>query len=164
MRCRRKRVARLMRLDSVAEICHRRKRRGERPALAAHVDLLYRRFVADRPNMLWINDITHHPTRDGTVYCRAALKSPYTSRGFGHRLCQAGLLESMGRVCDVPHRATASLHRELRRARCGRWHPSSRRPFAADARPCAPRAGVRRRCFCSTAPRPPAPRSAVRRT
>jgi len=47
-----------MRLDGFVEICHRRKRRGERAALAALDDPLCRRFVADRPNMLWINDIT----------------------------------------------------------------------------------------------------------
>jgi len=75
MRCRRSRVARLMRLDGFVEICHRRKRRGEGAALAALDGLLCRRFVADRLNMLWINDITQHPTRDGTVYCRAALKT-----------------------------------------------------------------------------------------
>src|SRR5467141_3643853 len=52
-------------------ICWRR--RGDRPAPALHDDLVCRRFVADRPNMLWVTDITQHPTRDGTVYCCAVL-------------------------------------------------------------------------------------------
>jgi transposase InsO family protein len=73
VRCGRKRVARLMRLAGLAGICHRRKRRGDRPTSAAHEDLVCRRFVADRPNMLWVTDITQHPTRDGTVYCCAVL-------------------------------------------------------------------------------------------
>jgi putative transposase len=32
-----------------------------------------RRFIADRPNMLWVTDITQRPTRDGNVYCCAVL-------------------------------------------------------------------------------------------
>jgi putative transposase len=43
-----------------------------RPALAAHDDLLVA-VRRDRPNTSWINDITQHSTRDGTVYCCAAL-------------------------------------------------------------------------------------------
>ena len=40
VRCGRKRVARLMRLAGIAGICHRRKRRGDRPAPAPHEDLV----------------------------------------------------------------------------------------------------------------------------
>ncbi|MEV7527561.1 IS3 family transposase [Agrococcus sediminis] len=46
----RKRIARLMRGDGLAGVCHRRKRRGWRPAPATHDDLVRRRFVADRPD------------------------------------------------------------------------------------------------------------------
>jgi transposase InsO family protein len=144
VRCGRKRVARLMRLAGIAGICHRRKRRGQVPAPAPHDDLVCRRFIADRPNMLWVTDITQHPTREGMVYCCAVLDvysrmivgwsiadhmraelvvdalqmacwrrqpppgticnsdrgAQYTSWVFGHRLRQAGLLGSMGRVAS----------------------------------------------------------------
>jgi len=42
-----------------------------KPAL--HDDLVQRRFVADRPNTLWVTDITEHCTREGTVHCCAML-------------------------------------------------------------------------------------------
>lgn len=73
VRCGRKRVARLMRTAGVAGICHRRKHRGDQPLPACHDDLVRRRSVADRPNTLWVNDITEHPTCEGTVYCSAVL-------------------------------------------------------------------------------------------
>jgi putative transposase len=144
VRCGRKRVARLIRTAGIAGIGHRRKRRGDQPLPACHDDLVERRFVADRPNTLWVTDITEHPTSEGTVYCCAVLDvysrmivgwsiadhrrtdlvvgalqmacwrrrplpgtichsdrgSQYTSWAFGHRLRQAGVLGSMGRVAS----------------------------------------------------------------
>ena len=75
VRCARKRVARLMRVAGIAGICHRRKRRGDRPAPAPHEDLVCRRFVADRPNLLWVTD---HSAPDGKGRCIAALCSTCT--------------------------------------------------------------------------------------
>ena len=40
---------------------------------AFHDDLVQRRFVADRPNTLWVTDITEHCTSAGTVHCCAML-------------------------------------------------------------------------------------------
>lgn len=40
---------------------------------AFHDDLVQRRFVADRPNTLWVTDITEHCTSEGTVHCCAML-------------------------------------------------------------------------------------------
>lgn len=140
----RKRVARLMRLGGLAGICPRRKGRRGRVAPAVHDDLVRRRFVADRPDMLWCTDITEHPTSEGRIYVAAVLdcfsrrvvgwsiadhvraelvvdalemakwkrrpapgtvvhsdRGPqYTSWIFGHRLREAGLLGSMGRVAS----------------------------------------------------------------
>ena len=61
----RKRVARLMRLADLQGVCHRRKRRGWKPALAPHEDLVKRVFRAEAPDRLWFSDITEHPTRTG---------------------------------------------------------------------------------------------------
>jgi transposase InsO family protein len=138
-----KRVARLMRLQGLVGVCHRRKGRF-RPAPAVHDDLVQRRFVASGPDQLWCTDVTEHPTSEGKVYCCAVLDvfsrrivgwsiadhiraelvvdalqmatwrrqpepgtilhsdrgSVYTSWIFGHRLREAGLLGSMGRVAS----------------------------------------------------------------
>jgi transposase InsO family protein len=72
MRCSRKRVARLMREASLCGI-YRRRRRRTGPVVPAHDDLVQRRFVADRPDRLWLTDITEHPTREGKVYLAAVL-------------------------------------------------------------------------------------------
>jgi len=36
---------------------------------ATEEDLVKRNFTVDRPNALWLTDITEHPTREGKVYC-----------------------------------------------------------------------------------------------
>jgi transposase InsO family protein len=72
VRCGRKRVARLMRTAGLHGIYVRRRRRGC-PAPPVHEDLVRRHFVADRPNRLWLTDITEHPTREGKVYLAAVL-------------------------------------------------------------------------------------------
>jgi transposase InsO family protein len=142
--CGKKRVARLMQLNQLAGISHRRKHRKYRPLPAVHQDLVNRKFVASKPNQIWVTDITEHPTMEGRVYCAAVLDvysrrivgwsiadhvrselvvdalemakwrrkpspgtivhsdrgSQYTSWVFGHRLREAGLLGSMGRVAS----------------------------------------------------------------
>ena len=72
VRCGRKRVARLMRLEGLQGV-YRRRRKHARPTPAVHDDLVRRRFVADAPDRLWLTDITEHPTREGKVYCAAVL-------------------------------------------------------------------------------------------
>ena len=36
---------------------------------ATEEDLKKRNFIVDRPNALWLTDITEDPTREGKVYC-----------------------------------------------------------------------------------------------
>lgn len=51
------------------------RRRG-RPNLAQRpttVDLVNRDFRRDGPNLLWMTDITEHPTREGKLYCCVVL-------------------------------------------------------------------------------------------
>jgi transposase InsO family protein len=72
VRCSRKRVARLMRQARLCGIYRRRRKRGQL-APPVHDDLVQRRFVADRPDRLWLTDITEHPTREGKVYLAAVL-------------------------------------------------------------------------------------------
>jgi len=71
----RKRVARLMRLHGIVGIT-RRKRRGTttRDAGAAPApDLVERTFVAERPDQLWVADITYIPTWAGFLYLAIVL-------------------------------------------------------------------------------------------
>jgi len=66
----RKRVERLMRLAGIEGV-YRRRRSGcirRDPGAIPSDDLVNRRFTADRPDRLWVADITEHPTSDGKVY------------------------------------------------------------------------------------------------
>ena len=70
----RKRIARLMRTARLQGVSRRRfvrttMRDGARPA----PDLVDRRFVADRPNALWVADITYIPTWAGFLYLAIVL-------------------------------------------------------------------------------------------
>ena len=40
---------------------------------ATEEDLVQRNFTVDRPNVLWLTDITEHSTREGKVYCCVVL-------------------------------------------------------------------------------------------
>jgi len=47
-----------------------RKWRGV-PGGSTAEDLVDRIFRHERPNQLWLTDITEHPTREGKVYCQS---------------------------------------------------------------------------------------------
>lgn len=51
----------------------RRRPRGPRLAQVISLDLVRRSFRRDRPNELWLTDITEHPTREGKLYCCVVL-------------------------------------------------------------------------------------------
>jgi transposase InsO family protein len=63
-------VERLMRAAGLAGVQRGRKARTTTPdaAAARPGDLVNRQFVAERPNQLWLSDITYLPTRAGFVY------------------------------------------------------------------------------------------------
>ena len=67
----RKRVARLMRQADIVG-CHRRKRSfsitKQDPKAEAAPDRVDRKFVATRPNQLWVADVTYVPTVQGWLY------------------------------------------------------------------------------------------------
>jgi putative transposase len=70
-----KRVARLMR-EAGLQGLYRRRRRGctiQDPSGQPSADLVNRQFVAEAPDLLWITDITEHPTLEGKVYCAAVM-------------------------------------------------------------------------------------------
>jgi transposase InsO family protein len=49
--------------------------------LATAADLVDRVFVRERPNQLWVTDITEHPTREGKVYLRGRTRRLQPPRG-----------------------------------------------------------------------------------
>jgi putative transposase len=76
VRISRKRVARLMRRHGIRGVSRRRgfvvtTRRDETHRRAP--DLVNRRFVADRPNQLWVADITYVPTWAGFIFLAVVL-------------------------------------------------------------------------------------------
>jgi transposase InsO family protein len=45
-----------------------RRHSGKRPGPAVHDDLVQRDFTAPAPDMVWLTDITEHPTAEGKLY------------------------------------------------------------------------------------------------
>jgi transposase InsO family protein len=70
VRCSKKRVARLMRLATLAGICRGRRYGCTRrnPAHLGYPDLVKREFKADAPDQLWVADMTQHQTGEGWLY------------------------------------------------------------------------------------------------
>jgi putative transposase len=67
----RKRVARLMRQLGLEGVSRRGKRRRTTivdPAVPPAPDLVQRRFTAERPDELWLADITYLPTHEGWLF------------------------------------------------------------------------------------------------
>jgi putative transposase len=61
---------------------------------ATEEDLVQRHFTVDRPNALWLTDITEHPTREGKVYCCVVLDA-FSRRVVGwaiDRRCETALV------------------------------------------------------------------------
>jgi transposase InsO family protein len=58
---------------------------GKKAGPPAHDDLVRRRFRADRPNELWLWDITEHPTGEGRLYL-CAIKDVYSGRIVGYSI------------------------------------------------------------------------------
>ena len=126
IRCGKKRVARLMRelgIEGVSRrrskgITHRDPRRPSAP------DLVQRAFRAERPDQLWVADMTQQHTDEGWLYLAVVVDAfsrrvigwsmgerpvaeQDTSLAFGKTLREAGLVGSMGSVGDAYDNAMA---------------------------------------------------------
>src|SRR5207248_3012127 len=66
-------VESIMRELGIKGLPTQRLPKGARVASVTSLDLVGRSFRRDRPNELWMTDITEHPTRDGKVYCCVVL-------------------------------------------------------------------------------------------
>jgi putative transposase len=61
---------------------------------ATEEDLVERNFRVDQPNVLWLTDITEHPTKEGKVYCCCVLDA-FSRRIVGwaiDRRCETALV------------------------------------------------------------------------
>jgi putative transposase len=63
----------IMRELGIKGLPTRRLPRGAKVSKITSLDLVGRVFRRDRPNELWLTDITEHPTREGKVYCAVVL-------------------------------------------------------------------------------------------
>lgn len=66
-------VESIMRELGIKGLPTRRRPKGQRLAQVASLDLVRRSFRRDRPNELWLTDITEHPSREGKLYCCVVL-------------------------------------------------------------------------------------------
>jgi transposase InsO family protein len=63
----------IMRELGIKGLPTRRLPKGSRIAKITSLDLVRRDFARDRPDLLWMTDITEHPTREGKIYCCVVL-------------------------------------------------------------------------------------------
>lgn len=63
----------------------KKKGKNNRPGPAVHDDLVKRDFSAQRPNELWLTDITEHKTGEGKLYL-CAIKDVYSNRIVGYSI------------------------------------------------------------------------------
>ena len=62
-----------------------RRSSGKTPGPAVHDDHVQRDFTAQRPDRVWVTDITEHPTAEGKLYC-CAIKDLFSNRIVGYAL------------------------------------------------------------------------------
>jgi putative transposase len=62
-----------------------RRGAGKTPGPAVHDDHVQRNFTAQRPDQVWVTDITEHPTAEGKVYC-CAIKDLFSNRIVGYAI------------------------------------------------------------------------------
>jgi transposase InsO family protein len=63
----------------------KRGNNGKKPGPPAHDDLVKRQFSAEKPNQLWLTDITEHRTDQGKLYL-CAIKDEWSNRIVGYSI------------------------------------------------------------------------------
>lgn len=86
------RVWRVCSMTGIFSVLSPKRRGGKRPGPAVYDDLVERDFTADRPNQLWLTDITEHSTGEGkAVPVRRQGRLLRADRGLQHRLADEGI-------------------------------------------------------------------------
>jgi transposase InsO family protein len=81
----RNRVNRLCTVQRIWSVHSRKRGLNRRPGPPVHDDRVLRRFTAQRPNELWLTDITEHPTAEGKLYL-CAVKDACSNRIVGYSM------------------------------------------------------------------------------
>ena len=79
------RVARLCSQQKIWSVFAKRKDRTRKAGPPVHDDLVRRQFTAERPNQLWLTDITEHRTAEGKLYL-CAIKDVHSGRIVGYSI------------------------------------------------------------------------------
>ena len=108
-----RRVWRLCRNQKVWSTTTRkgRKHSGKAPGPAVHDDLVRRVFTAPAPDVVWLTDITEHPTLEGKLYC-CSIKDCFSNRIVGYALGErmtAGLAVSALRQAIARRQPTGTV-------------------------------------------------------
>jgi putative transposase len=82
-----RRVWRLCRDQRIWSTTTKKGRRSsaKTPGPAVHDDLVQRVFSAPEPDVVWLTDITEHPTVEGKLYC-CAIKDVFSNRIVGYAI------------------------------------------------------------------------------
>ena len=81
----RNRVNRLCTVQRIWSVHSRKRGLNRRPGPPVHDDRVRRQFTADWPNLLWLTDITEHPTAEGKLYL-CAVKDACSNRIVGYSM------------------------------------------------------------------------------
>ncbi|HEU5271105.1 MAG TPA: IS3 family transposase, partial [Jatrophihabitans sp.] len=109
----RKRVNRLCTQQRLWSAHSRKRGLHRRPGPAVHDDLVERRFSADRPDELWLTDITEHPTGEGKLYL-CAVKDACSNRIVGysmnHRMTAQLAVDAIANACALRRPTATTVH------------------------------------------------------
>jgi transposase InsO family protein len=81
----RNRVSRLCSLQRLWSVHSRKRGLSRKPGPPVHDDLVLREFTAPAPNVLWLTDISEHPTAEGKLYL-CAVKDACSKRIVGYSM------------------------------------------------------------------------------
>ena len=79
------RVQRLCSLQRIWSVHAKKRGLNRRPGPPVHDDLVRRDFTAPAANVLWLTDITEHPTGEGKLYL-CAIKDAFSNRIVGYSI------------------------------------------------------------------------------
>jgi putative transposase len=111
----RKRVARLMRTSSVAGVSRRRSFHTTRrdPSARPAPDLVDRKFTANRPNQVWVADMTYIPTLAGFLFLAVVLdvwSRKIVGWAMSSRMVTQIVLDALAMALEQRRPATGVIH------------------------------------------------------